>query len=108
LRWRGRQWLISTAEQMDAPSAQPARGRCPAIPEVNTIEPPGRMPGLPYFAARNAPQTCRRGVGARQAAELQRLTGGEDQVIERADPLEQRRHRGGIGKVARMALGARG
>ncbi len=46
----------SIAEQMLAPSDQPAWGRVPARPEVKTIEPPGRIPLLPYLAAIYAPQ----------------------------------------------------
>ena len=46
----------SVAPQMLAATVQPLRGRNPAIPLVNVIEPPGRIWELPYFAAMNAPQ----------------------------------------------------
>src|ERR1700728_255701 len=46
----------SIAEQMLDATAQPACGRRPATPELNTIEPPLRILPLPYLAAQNAPQ----------------------------------------------------
>jgi hypothetical protein len=42
----------SIAAQMLAATDQPGRGRCPAMPEVTTIEPPLRMLPLPYLAER--------------------------------------------------------
>ena len=47
----------SIAMQILAPSAQPERRRRPALPELNMIELPGRMLGVPYLAAKNAPNT---------------------------------------------------
>ena len=46
----------SIADRMLAATAQPGPGRAPAVPEVNTIEPPGRMFRQPCLAAVKAPQ----------------------------------------------------
>src|SRR5579862_696987 len=73
----------SIAAQMLAPSDQPACGRCPAIPEVKTIEPPLRILPLPYLGVVGAPITQREEAARRihvrscQAAELQCLAGCE-------------------------------
>src|ERR1700736_749012 len=105
----------SIAPQMLAATVHPLRGRRLAIPVVRTIEPPGRISLPAYFAAANAtpeaqierlPRLIERGV--RKFAELQRFAGGEDQMIESADPVEQAAHRFLVRKIERMALGAGG
>jgi hypothetical protein len=82
---------------------------------VKTMEPPGRMLPLPYFAARKAAPIAqtkeiprRLDIHARQVAELQGFAGCEDQMVEAAERCEQRLHRRPVGEIEGMTFGARG